>query len=136
MIERSDLVGDPYADHKSPWSGRGSTGIRPSVRSDATSAAERHRVLAALGSVVYAVRVDDLVKIGFTTNYARRRYALGVEYDDLLAIVPATQDDETEIHRRLVDHRHHGREYYFPTPAVLREVDRLRALIGLDSVSE
>lgn len=135
MNERTDHLGDPYADHKSIWTARESTGLRPSVERQIPNATERHRALAALGSVIYAVRVDDLVKIGFTTNYARRRYALGVEHDDLLAIVPATQADETEIHRRLADHRHHGRECYFPTPAVLREVDRLRALIGLEPLA-
>lgn len=135
MNERSDTVGDPYADHISPWTARENTGRRPSVESQIPNATERHRALAALGSVIYAVRVGELIKIGFSTNYARRRYALGVEHDDLLAIVPATQADETEIHRRLVDHRHHGREYYFPTPAVLREVDRLRALIGLEPLA-
>lgn len=47
--------------------------------------------------------------------------------------MPGTLADEQAIHQRLVDHLHHGREYYRPPPEVMAEVNALRAGLGLEA---
>lgn len=95
---------------------------------------ERNSVLRALGSVIYAVRLpDNVVKIGHTGNLASRSQRLGT--NELLAFRPGTYADEQQIHRGLTDHRHHGREYYHPTPEVLALVNGMRDELGLDAIT-
>lgn len=89
--------------------------------------------LRSVGDVVYAARVGDVVKIGHTTDLASRLRAIGA--DELLAFTPGSYADEQALHRRLVDHVHHGREWYFPTPGVLAVVNELRSSIGLEPLA-
>jgi hypothetical protein len=95
---------------------------------------ERNEALRALGSVVYAARLpDDIIKIGYTTDLATRLLALGA--DDILAFKPGSYADEQQLHRALVEHRHHGREHYHPTPEVLAVINDMRDLLGLDPIA-
>jgi hypothetical protein len=93
----------------------------------------RTEALRSLGPVVYAVRVGDLVKIGHTGNLAKRMNSL--KADDVLAFAPGTKTEEQAIHERLRDHRHHGREWYFPTPGVMTVVNEMREALGLDPIA-
>ncbi|MDR7253723.1 hypothetical protein J2X46_002713 [Nocardioides sp. BE266] len=53
---------------------------------------------------------------------------------ELLAFKPGDWSDELAIHHRLKGHATEGREYYFPSKAVLREVNAMRAPLGLDPI--
>jgi hypothetical protein len=88
----------------------------------------RAAAMRAVGEVVYAVRVGDLVKIGHTGDLAARFNRLSA--DEVLAIAPGTTEDERQLHDRLADHLHHGREWYYPTPGVLAVVNELRERLG------
>lgn len=95
----------------------------------------RSTALAALGPVVYAARLDGLVKFGFTMNLARRLITLrndnGAAVVELLAFSPGTRDDEAALHARLISWRARGREYYRHAGEVLAEVDTMRRACGL-----
>lgn len=93
----------------------------------------RRAALLALGPVVYAVRCGDTIKIGHTRDLSNRMS--GLHADELLAVMPGTYDDEQALHARLVDHRHHGHEWYYPTPGVLAIVNEMRDRIGLQPVA-
>jgi len=94
----------------------------------------RAAALRAFGPVVYAVRLPDgIVKIGHTTNLARRLNRLQAE--EVLAFKPGTYEDEQAIHDRLVEHVAHGREYYRPVPAVIAVVNELRAHFGMEPIA-
>jgi hypothetical protein len=84
-------------------------------------------LLRALGEVVYFAKMaDGTIKIGHTTDLARRRLTWG-QPGQLLAFRFGTYDDEQEIHRRLSAHVARGREWYHPTDEVMAEVESARA---------
>lgn len=97
-----------------------------------TAPRERNAALRAFGEVVYAVRCGDVVKIGHTTDLAVRLRQL---HGEIIAFRQGTYDDEQTLHARLVDHLHHGREWYYPTPGVMAVVNEMRATIGLDPIA-
>ena len=88
-----------------------------------------------IGAVVYAARLDDgVIKIGWTQRFGDRlRYLKHHDQQDveLLAFRGGTLDDEKAIHAALVEHLHHGREYYAPTPEVLAVVNDMRAVLNM-----
>lgn len=94
---------------------------------------ERNAAIEALTngrSMLYAVEVeDDVVKIGVTTNFRQRRYALGA--DAVLALVPGDRDDEQAIHASLAEHRARGREYYHRAPQVIEVINGMRQHFNL-----
>ena len=102
---------------------------RPIARPDLTS----NEAMSALGEVVYAVRVGDLIKIGHSANMAQRLLALGAT--EVLAFKLGNYADEQAIHRRLVDHVARGKEWYYPTPGVLDVVNEMRTALGMDSIA-
>jgi len=121
MTDRSGLVeGDLYAHRETIAYGK-----RPALT--------RASALAALGPVVYAVRVGDRIKIGYTSNLYRRLKKFGVH--DVLAFRPGTFDTELEIHHRLSAYAVEGREWYAPVPEVLAVVNEMRAVLGLEPVA-
>lgn len=72
---------------------------------------------------LYFVRINDLVKVGWTATLSRRlkEYGAGAE---LLCHYPGTRDDETTLHRRLNAVRAMGREWYHDGPVIQRYVDQ------------
>lgn len=88
--------------------------------------------LSLIGPVVYAMRVPGgVIKIGYTTQLNERR---GQHRGEVLAVQFGTRAHEAAIHARLVDNRHHGHEWYYPTPAVLAVVNEMRETLGLDAL--
>lgn len=88
----------------------------------------RNQAIRALqsitGHLIYAIRTDDdLIKIGCTADLVDRMSHIKGGAKELLALRPGGFTDELAIHRRLKGHAAEGREYYLPTPAVLREVN-------------
>jgi hypothetical protein len=91
----------------------------------------RRVALKAVGPVLYALRLNDgVIKIGFTTNLARRIDEFD-EQPEVLAIKAGTRDDETALHLSLASHVHHGHEWYNPTPVVMAVVNHWRTGLGL-----
>lgn len=92
------------------------------------------RMVAALGSVVYAVRIGELIKIGWTSDIAQRVNSFGA--CDVLAVRPGPRSDETAVHRSLSGRAVRGREWYSPSdPAVMAVVNDMRASIGASPLS-
>lgn len=89
----------------------------------------RAQALRAVGEVVYAARVDDTIKIGYTKNLADRLRSL--KPDELLGFRPATWDDEQQIHRELAIWAVRGREWYAPAPPVVDVVNEMRRFCAL-----
>lgn len=118
----------------SPFDRYHASGVACDLSPDPHQRNEALRALDMLGGTVYACRVaDDLIKIGFTRHLNQRRTKLQGE---LLAVLPgASYDDEQALHARLVDHLHHGQEWYYPTPGVLAVVNEMREVIGLGPVA-
>lgn len=86
--------------------------------------------------LIYAIRTkDDLVKIGSSSNLLERMKHIKGGTAELLAIKPGDWSDERDIHRRLAGHATDGREYYFPSPTVLRVVNEMRVPLGLDPIA-
>lgn len=97
---------------------------------------ENIRALQSLGPLIYAVRTKDgLVKIGVTTDLIERMKHIKGGTAELLALKPGTMADEQAIHRSLKGHASEGREYYLPTPSVLRVVNTMRAALGMEPVA-
>lgn len=84
--------------------------------------------------LLYAIRMGDgTIKIGCTSDLARRRKQLSGE---VVAFVTGSFDDEAALHSCLPDaDRAHGREYYWPSPAVLSVVNQWREAFGLEPVA-
>lgn len=100
---------------------------------------DTYRARSAIGDVVYAVRLDDVVKIGFTSDLGDRVHTLkcinGSRSAEMLAVRFGTEADEQAIHTRLIGHRARGREYYHPTPEVLAVVNEMREDFGLPPIA-
>lgn len=120
--ERSDMQ-RRYSAHP-VWGDRDPIGREFLTTSDAMS---------SLGEVVYAVRVGDLIKIGFSSNMAQRMGALNPT--EILAFKLGNYADEQAIHRRLVDHVARGREWYYPTPGVFDVINEMRHALGMESIA-
>ncbi len=99
--------------------------------------AEARSALRALGEVVYAIRtMDDLVKIGHTTNLAQRitTYGIGGDLQRILFAIPGTRVDEEILHQRFTAHRARRREYYRPAAEVMDHINAVRARLGVAPV--
>jgi hypothetical protein len=94
----------------------------------------RRTAMVAIGEVLYAAMMPDgIIKIGHTTNLLHRFY--NFPQAELLAIKAGNRDDEKALHQTLTAHRHHGHEYYNPTPEVMAVVNDWRTTLGLESVA-
>lgn len=88
--------------------------------------------LAEIGEVIYAITCEDgLIKIGHTTDLRHRRSQHGVAFQDVVAVMPGSYEDEQAIHRSLRAHVARGREYYHPHPDVIDFVNDIRSRAGV-----
>ena len=92
------------------------------------------------GSMLYAMRIDGLIKIGWTSMMLtdrrdRFRAEMGAVEIEILAFIPGTREDELEIHHLLADHVVKGREWYNPTVEVMAVVNEWRAYWGRDPIA-
>lgn len=80
-----------------------------------------------LGACVYFVRTrDGLIKIGYTTQIHNRRHGLGIEWGDILAVMPGTLAHEKACHAMYAEHLARGREYFHPHPDLLAHINQIR----------
>lgn len=87
------------------------------------------------GEVVYYIRREGLIKIGWTRNLAARMRRL--RPDELLAVEPGNLPLETGRHRQFAAHRAAhagGREWYLPSPELLDHITRLTSIYDLPSL--
>jgi hypothetical protein len=78
---------------------------------------------------IYYVRQGELIKIGYTSNLAKRlqSYApTGV----LLAVHPGTRATEKEMHQKFAASLDQGREWFRPRPELLRHIEETRKQFG------
>jgi hypothetical protein len=97
--------------------------------------AQAIRALTAGNQTVYAARLaDGIIKIGCTSDLARRRSMLGVGAE-IVAFIDGGFDDERAIHNQLAAHRARGVEYYHPTSEVLAVVNTMRDRFNLPPIA-
>lgn len=111
----------------------------PDVMETAEQLATRHHAEAARfrsrrvdqpdDGELYFVRINDLVKVGWTATLERRlkEYGAGAE---LLCHRPGTREDETLLHRKLTAVRAKGREWYHDGPVIQRHVTEVLEEFG------
>lgn len=78
---------------------------------------------------IYYVKSDGLIKIGWTSNLAKRMRQYPPN-SQLLATHPGTRAEEQRLHKRFAVHRSHGREWYPLAPVILHHIDMMKAKYG------
>ena len=74
--------------------------------------------------LVYVVRVQDMIKIGWTSNPSTRMSHL--QPDAILHFTAGTRRDEYKLQGRCMDHLVKGREWFDTSPAMIQFVKDLR----------
>lgn len=95
---------------------------RDYVRADARAIRSTNRRKPTSMGQIYFVRIDDLIKVGWTTKLADRIRAYGPKAE-LLANYPASRADEAALHRQLTPSRFRGREWYSNTDIIRAFID-------------
>jgi hypothetical protein len=80
-------------------------------------------------SVVYFVRMGDLIKIGTTTNLHSRISSLSLTMSHVLATERGSYSREGDLHRRFASLREHG-EWFRAEPELLDYIKSLKPLAG------
>lgn len=90
----------------------------------------QNKALAAIQagqSLVYAVKFPDgIIKIGCSSNLAKRMDAYRCDGGELVGFMPGDYALEQEIHKTLREHLTRGREWYLGVPAVIAIVNEMR----------
>ena len=96
-----------------------------------------HDLLRAIGPVVYAIQTKDgLIKIGWTSDLARRSGQVGYGQRAIIGFMRGDLADELAIHARLKGLAVRGREWYPWHSQVLAVVNEMRAGWGIDPIIE
>lgn len=100
--------------------------------------ADARAALQSLGPVVYAVQMgDDLIKVGYTANLARRLVSYKIRLSELhrlLMVKSGTMEDEQLLHRHFAIYTERGREYYRAVPELLEYINAVRRQMGVSSL--
>ncbi|NLA65109.1 MAG: GIY-YIG nuclease family protein [Leucobacter sp.] len=78
---------------------------------------------------VYYIRMDDLIKIGYASNIAKRMRAYPPSAE-LLAAHPGTEKLEREIHQEFKAFLRRGREWFAPMEPLMTRVKEVRSRFG------
>jgi hypothetical protein len=115
------------------------TGIsRPvdkSTRDTWTAREAAHKEALKQQSVVYYVRIHDVIKIGFTTNVKQRMQQLRVPTDAILATEPGGREIEVDRHRQFADLRIGTMENFKPAKRLIDHIDAVRDFHGEPSIT-
>lgn len=90
---------------------------RDYIRGDARKVKAVERQKPTSVGEIYFVRIDDLIKVGWTSKLADRIRAYGPKAE-LLTNYPGTRADESALHRQLTPSRFRGREWYSDTDII------------------
>lgn len=85
---------------------------------------ERDRQSLDARGTVYVVRVQDMIKIGWTSDPHNRMRQL--QPDAILYNKPGTRRDEYQLQARCMDHLVKGREWFDTSPSMIDFVKDLR----------
>lgn len=77
-------------------------------------------------SVVYYVRIEDYIKIGFTENMTERMKQLRVEWSAVMATEPGGREKERERHEQFADIRRGRKENFEKSPDLLTHIAKVR----------
>lgn len=102
---------------------------RLAARLNREHAHDKREFLARENGDIYFIRLNDLIKVGWTRDLHQRVRSYGASAV-LLANYPATRDDETNLHRQLTPARAKGREWYDDGPIVQSFIDQALAKFG------
>jgi len=86
--------------------------------------AAKKRRLASTDGKIYFVRLNGLIKVGWSRDVDERLRAYGPEIE-VLCIYPGSRDDETYLHRQLRPVLARGREWYQDHPIVTDYVAKI-----------
>jgi len=78
---------------------------------------------------IYFLRVGGYIKIGWTSDLAKRMRAYSPD-TILLATHPGTRKDEHRLHKMFAAHRTHGREWYAMTPSIMHHIEQVASEHG------
>lgn len=78
---------------------------------------------------VYYVRVENLIKIGFTNDLSRRIRSYPPNAV-LLAAHPGTKATESQMHKQFAEARARGREWFTATPRIMGHIEDVNQLFG------
>lgn len=96
--------------------------LRAKVEAQADEIANgKKRKSAPIAGVVYIVRVGAFYKIGWASDLANRMKAYPPD-SVLMAVMPGTRKDETQMHRKFAHVRSHGREWYPLVPQINEQI--------------
>ena len=84
----------------------------------------RRREFGKTHGDIYYLRVDEKIKIGWSSNLPQRLMSYP-PHMVLLCDHPGTRADERDLHRSFKPSRAAGREWYHPTPELLAHIDRV-----------
>lgn len=76
------------------------------------------------GGWIYYLRLDEKIKIGWTANYIQRMKAYP-PHARVIARHPGARADERDLHRSFKPSRVAGREWYAPTPELMRHIEQV-----------
>lgn len=113
-------------------------GTRPRIvgTPDLTALQQPHQAAAQLGPVVYFIRTyDGLVKIGYTTNFKRRRKELTYPWENVLAVIPGSFAHEHALHEMYRASLVRGRETFELTPDLLAHINEIRESCGVHAIA-
>lgn len=105
------------------------------VKIDAEAERAKREHLAKTTGAIYFVRLNGLVKVGWSRTVDARLQAYGPDVE-VLCIYPATRNDETCLHRQLTPARARGREWYEDGPIIKAFVDEAVAKWGKPRVAD
>ena len=107
--------------------------VTPLLKNERNGRREALEAVQAGQSALYAAWVPGgLVKIGCTAHlYSRMSQIKG----DLIGFRFGDYAEERDIHRSLAEHVAHGREWYYPTPAVIAVANEFRESLGLEPIA-
>jgi hypothetical protein len=87
------------------------------------------RRAAPAEGIIYFLQVGGHIKIGWTSDLAKRMHAYPPNAL-LLATHPGLRKDELRLHKMFAVHRSHGREWYPLAPVILEHIKRVVAKYG------
>lgn len=84
-----------------------------------------------LESVVYAIPIHGLVKIGYTGRLRHRLSCYGLGLSDLLVTVAGGREEERALHARFATYLVRGREWFEQCPEILAWINAERDRLGV-----
>lgn len=99
------------------------------ARTATEESARQQQFLERTNGDIYYVRLNGLIKVGWSRELEKRLRAYGPDVE-VLCHYPATRDDETNLHRQLRPFLARGREWYEDCPALADFVAKAIAEYG------